>query len=219
MSINILLADDHRIFREGLRKLIEEQPDMKVVAEVDDGRAAVDLSQRYNPDVVIMDISMPSLNGIDATEQIIKQNPNIKVIALSIHNNKRFASYMFKAGAAGYLTKSCCFDELTQAIISVVTGHTYMSPEITDVVIGDYVDKIPHEKFTFCGQLSNREREVLQLIAEGKSTKEVAVQLHVSAKTVASHREHIMNKLNIHNVVELARYAVREGLTSFELSK
>ncbi len=217
MNIRIILADDHQVIREGLRSLIEKQPDMEVIAEAGDGREAVQLAQKLKPNLVIMDVSMPNLNGIDATRQITTQCPGVKVLALSIHPSKQFISYMLKAGASGYLLKNCAFDELTQAINVVASDHTYLSPGITDVVVDDYINQLPEKGAEICPELSSREREVLQLIAEGKSTKEIALHLHVSAKTVATHREHIMSKLNIHNVVELAKYAVREGLTSFEI--
>lgn len=217
MNIRIILADDHQVIREGLRSLIEKQPNMEVVAEAGDGRQAVELALQLKPNIVIMDVSMPNLNGIDATRQITSQCPKVKVLALSIHPSKQFISYMLKAGAAGYLLKNCAFDELTQAINVVASDHTYLSPGITDVVVDDYVNQLPEKGAEICPELSSREREVLQLIAEGKSTKEIALHLHVSAKTVATHREHIMSKLNIHNVVELAKYAVREGLTSFDI--
>ena len=217
MCIKILLVDDHRVIREGLRSLIDKQPNMEVVGEAGDGRPAVRLALELTPHGVIMDVTMPVLNGIDATRQIVNERPEIKVLGLSIHSNKQFISYMLKAGASGYLLKNCAFEELVEAIQAVMSDHSYLSSDITNIVVDDYVNHLSDKRSSLCSALSGREREVLQLIAEGLSTKEVANSLNVSGKTVATHREHIMRKLNIHNVVELAKYAVREGLTSFDL--
>lgn len=218
MSIRILLADDHRVIREGLRSLIDNQPDMEVVAEAEDGREAVQLAIELVPDVVIMDIAMPKLNGVDATHQILKERPGVKVLALSMHINKQFVSYMLKAGASGYMLKSCAFDELVKAIEAIMSNHTYLTPGVSDFLVKDYVDNLPEKDSVICPQLSPREREVLQLIAEGRTTKQIARDLHVSAKTVATHREHIMSKTDLSNVAELVRYAAQIGLTSFDFS-
>jgi len=216
MSVKVLLVDDHAIIREGLRSLLEKQPDMEVVADVDDGRRAVELVRELSPDVVIMDVTMPRLGGIEATRQITGESPSVKVIALSIHSKRRFVADMLQAGAAGYILKECLFDELVQAIHAVCEGSRYLSPSITDVVVNDYVKRLSSDEESPLRSLTGREREVLQLVAEGKSTKEIALELHVSTKTIEANRRQIMEKLAMHSVAELTKYAVREGLSSLE---
>lgn len=217
MSIRIMLVDDHGIIRDGLRSLLEKQDDVEVVAEADDGRKAIALVREHQPDVVIMDISMPGLNGIDASRRIVADNPEVKIITLSIHSNRRFVSDMLKAGASGYVLKECLFDELVQAVRTVAAGDIYLSPRITGVVVDDYVEHLSSDtQRSKLAALSEREREVLQMLAEGKSTKNTALTLHVSPKTIESNRRRIMEKLDIHSVAELTKYAIREGLTSLE---
>ena len=214
MKIKILLVDDHKILRDGLCSLAKGYPDMDVVGEAADGKTAIRLVQELSPDVVIMDISMPDLNGIDATRRINSDYPDVKIIALSMHYDKQFVSEIFKAGASGYLIKDSAFDELEHAIHVVMDGKTYMNPQIANLVIESLVSQsAPSNRQPF-SLLTERESEVLQLISEGKSTKQVAVDLNVSAKTVESHRRQVMGKLNIRNVAELTKYAIREGLTS-----
>ena len=216
MSIKVLLVDDHAIIREGLRSLLERQPEMEVIADTDDGRKSIELVRELLPDIVIMDITMPGLNGIEATRQIIAEFPDVKVIALSIHSKRRYVADMLSAGATGYILKECLFDELVQAIKAVAAGGRYLSPRITDVVVSDYVKRLSASADSPFEALKTREREVLQLVAEGKSTKQIALELHVSTKTIEANRRQIMEKLNIHSVAELTKYAVREGLTTLE---
>jgi DNA-binding NarL/FixJ family response regulator len=216
MSIGILIAEDHTIVREGLRSLIEKQPDMEIVCEAEDGRKAVERVREFLPDVVIMDITMPNLNGVEATRQIVGEFPQIKVIALSIHSNRRFVADMLSAGATGYVLKECLFDELVQAIKAVAAGESYLSSRITGVVIEHYVKGIAAIADSPLSSLTSREREVLQLIAEGKTTKKIALDLHVSTKTIEANRRQIMEKLDVHSIAELTKYAVREGLTPLE---
>jgi len=220
MSIRILLADDHGIIRQGLRSLLEEQPDIEVVGEAEDGRVAMQLVRELAPDIVIMDITMPNLNGVDATHEIVVSKfPKVKVIALSIHSDRHFVANMLKAGASGYVLKECLFDEFVQAVRTVAAGGTYLSSRITGVVIDDYVKRLsttPESQLATLAILTDREREVLQLLAEGKTTKQIALELHVSAKTIEANRRQIMEKLGVHSVAELTKYAVREGLTSLE---
>jgi len=216
MGTRIILADDHRIVRDGLRALLEKQPGMEVIADAEDGRTAVRLAGKLKPDVVIMDIGMPDLNGIDATRQIVSQLPDVKVIGLSMHSDKRFVAQMFKAGASAYLLKDCAFEELFRAVQVVLGGQTYLSPEIAGPVMEDYVRHIAAADNTGFPVLTAREREVLQLLAEGNSTKQVAAHLNVSMKTIETHRQQIMSKLNVQNVADLVKYAIREGLTSLE---
>lgn len=216
MSIGVLLVDDHAIIREGLRSLLEKQPDMEVLADTDDGRKAVDLVRELIPDVVIMDVTMAGLNGIEATRLITNEFPEVKVVALSIHSQRRFIADMLSAGAAGYILKECLFDELVQAIQTVAVGGRYLSPRIADVVVEDYVKRLSSTSDSPLSALTGREREVLQLVAEGKSTKQIALELHVSTKTIEANRRQIMEKLNVHSVAELTKCAVREGLTTLE---
>ena len=213
MSIRILLADDHQIVREGLRFLIDSQSDMEVVAEAEDGRTAVKLIQEHIPDVAIMDVGMPYLNGIEATRQIVAEMPGVRVIALSMHDDRRFVSGMLRAGASGYLLKNCASEELIQAVHTVVSNQTYLSPAITGIVVEDYVRQAEEDKPPV---LTNREREVLQVLAEGLSTEQIAAQLHVSPKTVATHRQNIMDKLDLHSIAELTQYAIKSGLITLE---
>jgi two-component system, NarL family, response regulator NreC len=216
MSIRVLLADDHKITRQGLRSLLEKQPDVEVVAEAENGRSAVRLAGELAPDIIIMDITMPDLNGIEATRQILSESPDIKIIALSMHSDTLFVTEMLKSGAAGYLLKDCAFEELTRAIKTVVDNKTYLSPSISGIVVDDYIHRLSKADFSNSEVLSDREKEVLQLMAEGNSTKEIAQKLHISVKTVETHRRQIMNKLDIHTVAELTKYAIRKGLTSLE---
>lgn len=215
MTIRIILADDHKITRQGLRLLIEKQQDMKVVAEAKDGRTAVDLANQTPADLVIMDVTMPDLNGIEAARQIITNSPSVKVIALSMHSDNLFITEMLKSGASGYLLKDCAFEELARAIRSVMNGDTYLSPTISRAVIDDYLHRIS-DNISNEDVLTNREKEVLQLLAEGKSTKQIAKALYVSTKTIETHRRQIMDKLNIHNVAELTKFAIRKGFTSLD---
>lgn len=216
MPTKVLLVDDHAIIRQGLSSLLEKQPDIEVVGSVEDGRKAVDIARKLAPDLVIMDISMPNLNGIDATRKILGEIGDIKVIALSIHSSRHFVAEMLKAGASGYILKECLFDELVEAIKTVLNGGIYLSPRITGVVIDDYVKRLSTQYQPEGTVLTEREREVLQFLSEGKSTKQIAMQLHVSAKTIESNRRNIMDKLSINSVAELTKYAVREGLTPLE---
>jgi two-component system response regulator NreC len=216
MSIRIILADDHTIVRHGLNKLIQQQEDMEVIAQAADGHSAVELTRELSPDMVIMDIGMPDLNGIDATRQIIRDFPHVKVIGLSMHSGKKFVIEMLKAGASGYLLKDCALEELTTAIKTVAAGKIYLSPSITDVVVENYVRHSQKKESSAFSLLSQREREVLQLMAEGKTTKQIGQHLHISPKTVEGHRLRLMAKLNMDSVAKLTKYAIQEGLTSPE---
>jgi DNA-binding NarL/FixJ family response regulator len=215
MSIRILLADDHKIFREGMRGLLEKEADMLVIGEASNGKDTVRLAQELHPDVVVMDITMPDLNGIDATSQVKKEAPHTKVLCLSMHSERNFVLAMFKAGAAGYLLKNCAFDELTRAIYAVFSNKMYVSPQITHHVIDESLAQAAAKKVSSM-VLTPREREVLQLIAEGKSTKQIADRLHRGVKTIETHRRRIMQKLDIRSVAELTKYAISEGLTSLD---
>jgi DNA-binding NarL/FixJ family response regulator len=216
MSVRLILADDHKIMREGLRALLARQKEIEVIAEAESGRGVVELCAQLHPDVVVIDISMPDLNGIDATRQIVRDDPHVKVIALSMHSDKKYVKEMLSAGACGYLLKDSAFEELGAAIATVLKNKTYLSPQITDTVVKDYVGENAPSGSVASTALSVREREVLQLIAEGKATREIAATLYVSVKTVETHRKQIMDKLGLNSIAELTKYAIREGLTSIE---
>lgn len=214
MKIRIVVADDHKIMREGLKALIDKQPDMEVAAEAQDGLTATKLARKLLPNVVIMDIGMPEMNGIDATREIVSENKDIKIVALSMHSDRRFVLEMLKAGASGYLLKDSAFEELVTAVHTVMTGQSYLSPRITDIVVKEYLHNLPRTDSTAFNILTQREREVLQHLAEGKTTKQIASTLNLSVKTVETHRQQIMEKLQIRSVAELTKYAIREGITS-----
>jgi two-component system, NarL family, response regulator NreC len=216
MSIKIIIADDHAMLRHGLSKSFQNEKDIEVVAQAKDGRTTVELVRELSPNVVIMDIGMPDLNGIEATRQITKENPKVKVVALSMHSSKNFIIEMFKAGASGYLLKDCEFDELLNAIRLVMDNKKYISPAISDVVVDNYMQESGNAKGTAFSILSQREREVLQLLTEGKATKQIAKRLHISAKTVEVHRLNLMSKLKIDSIAQLTKYAIQEGLTQPE---
>ena len=218
-TISIIIADDHQMLREGLMSLLEKQPGMKPVAEAEDGRNTVRQVLKFKPDVVVMDVSMPDMNGIEATRQIKKEAPEVKVIGLSMHADKRFVTEMLKAGASGYLLKHCAFEELGLAIQSVAQNRIYLSSEITGIVIDDYIHStVPKviKGMVAHSALSSREKEVLQMLAEGKNTKEIAGILNLSVKTVETHRHNIMEKLNLFSIAELTKYAIAEGLTTLD---
>ncbi len=205
------------MIREGLKSLISNEPDLTVVAEAENGKEAVELAQKSGAHIVVMDVAMPILNGIEATHTLLKANPNIKVVALSGHANRELVREMLKAGAWAYVLKSRAYEELVRAIREVMKGRKYLSPDVARGVVDEYVglssSSSANPAFIV---LTDREREALQLIAEGKSTKVVADELSVSVKTVETHRHNIMEKLNLYSVAELTKYAIREGITSVD---
>ena len=213
MGVKILIADDHKIVCEAIGSLLSNEFGMEIVGTAEDGRTAVQLARELQPNVIIMDISMPNLNGIEATRQILHELPDIKVIALSAHSDRRSVREMLKAGASGYLPKHCAFQELVSAIQKVVSNQTYLSSQISGLVVEGYIHHSPEYDGSVYSVLTAREREVLQLIAEGKSTKVIAKELYVSTKTIEWHRSQLMNKLGIQSVAELVKYAISEGLT------
>lgn len=217
MSIRILIVDDHGIVRDGLRLLIEQQDDMEVIEEAADGLEAVGLIRQLKPDVVLMDVSMPGLNGIEATRQIVKDNPDIKVLALSGYSSKRFVTDMLKAGASGYILKENLTGELVRAIYAVEAGQRFLCPKAAAIVVDDYIHTSkPQSNTPSLDRLTGKERELLQLLAENKSSKEAAKLLHISVKTVDARRREIMNKLGMSGIAELTKFAIREGLTSVD---
>jgi len=210
MTTRILLVDDHKVMLDGLCTLMMDQPDIDVVGIARDGWEAIDKADELKPDMVIIDIGMPKLNGIEAARKIKDQFPAINIIALSMHPNKRYITAMLRAGAAGYLMKSCDIEELLRAVKTVQDGKSYISPNMAGITTNECVGS-DNSAFSV---LSDREREVLQYMSEGKSTKAIAQLLNVSLTTAETHRRRLMNKLNIHNIAELTKYAIREGMTS-----
>ena len=215
LKIKIVLADDHEIVRDGLKTLLEKERDFEVVGMAGDGQETIRMLSETEADIAVMDINMPNLSGVEATKQIQSEFPRVKVLILSVHTDSEMVGRMLEAGASGYLPKSCAAQELIEAVRMVMRNHTYISPKVSDSVIA-YLQRQPAPKDSLFESLTVREREVLQLIAEGKSTKEIANQLHVSDRTAETHRLKIMEKLNIHSIAELTKYAIRKGLTSIE---
>jgi len=213
MEVRILIADDHKIVREAIGSLLNNELGMEVVGQAEDGRTAVQLARELQPSVVVMDIEMPNLNGIEAARQIVHELPGVKVIALSERSDRSSVHEMLKAGASGYVLKQCAFQELVSAIRNVVSNQTYLSPQISGIVVEGYVHRLTEHGSSAYSILTPREREVLQLIAEGKSTKAIAKELYVSAKTIEWHRSQLMKKLRVQSVAELVKYAISEGLT------
>jgi len=217
MEIRLLLADDHKIMREGLRSMIEKEQGMTVVGEAEDGKSTVDLARKVGAHVVVMDVSMPDLNGIEATRKILKANPKQKVVALSAHADQHFVREMLAAGASAYVLKQTAYEELARAIRDVMAGKKYLSSGVARGVVDAYVElSQPARNVPAFVILTDREREVLQMIAEGKSTKAIGGDMGVSVKTVETHRRNIMEKLNLHSVAELTKYAIREGVTTVD---
>ena len=214
--MRILIADDHGIVREGLKTLLDKQSGMEVVGEGEDGQMAVQLAEQLHPDIVIIDMSMPNLNGIEATRNIIQHSPNTRVIILSMHSDKYIVKEALEAGIRAYVLKTYLFDEMLRALEVVAEGGRYLSPRITDVVVDDYVSKTPGSDSSVTPKLTGRERQIVQLISEGKTIKEIARSLHISPKTADTNRRQIMNKLDISSIAELTKYAIQEGLTSLE---
>ena len=214
--MKILIADDHGIVREGLKSLINKQSDMKVIGEAEDGQMAIQLAKKLTPDIVIMDVSMPNLNGIEATREILAYKPGTKIVILSMYKDKHIIKESLEAGAKAYILKSNLFNELLKALKKVKVNECYLSSGITEIVIEDYINqKIPN-KTRMSIKLTSRERHILQLIAEGKTIKEIANIIKISPKTADASRRRIMNKLNLFNIADLTKYAIRQGLTSLD---
>ncbi len=215
MKLRVLIVDDHEMFRQGLKHQLETKFDLKVVAEASNGEEAIQQAKIHKPDLIIMDINMPKMNGIEATETILSLLPKSKVIALTMHNDKGFVTKMLRSGASAYVSKQSAFNELERAISAISSNQKYVSPSIEEAILHDYLNQTNRMSIP-SDILSPKEKKILQYIAEGKNTKEIALQLNLSPKTVETHRMHLMEKLNIRSVAELTKYALREGLTSLE---
>ena len=216
MKVKVLLVDDHKMMRDGLHSLLAGVSDMDVVGEAADGRTALDLVRRLAPDVVVMDIGMAELNGVEATRRIRAEYPGVKVVALTTHTDKRYVHHMLEAGACGYVLKISAHDELVRAVRAAYLGRTYLSPEVAGAVVERTTQPHDGAAQSAFSNLGAREREVLQLVAEGKTSAEAAKEMHISIKTVETHRRNIAHKLHLRGTAELTKYAVREGLTSLE---
>ncbi|MCA9726917.1 MAG: response regulator transcription factor [Candidatus Eisenbacteria bacterium] len=216
MKVRILLADDHKMFRDGLRPLLEHHRELTVVGEASDGQEVLTLVERHTPDLVVLDVSMPGLNGVEAARCIKEKHPGVRIAMLSMHADRRFVLESLKAGANAYLLKDDAFEELVRAIPRIMAGQIVLAESIGERVIQEYLSLVAETPGSAFARLSPREREVLQLIAEGRTTKEIAAAHDVSVKTVETQRKQIMDKLDLHSVAELTKYAIREGLTSLE---
>ena len=211
MTIKVVIADDHQLFREGLVNLLASAPDIEVIAQAKDGKDAMEKTFQLKPDVVLIDIGMPQMNGIDATRQLKKEMPEVKIIAVSMHSDRQYVKGILEAGADGYLLKNCTYHQLTDAIQSVFSGKKILSEDITDLVIKGYLEPAEVENDGFA-DLSEREVEILQLYAEGKSTREISEKLFISVKTVGTHKQHILEKLNLKNNADIIKFALKKGM-------
>lgn len=216
MNIRTLIADDHQIVREGFRRMLDQEPGIEVIGEAGTGTKTVEMVRELTPDVVVMDISMPGLNGVDATARIKREVPSTKVLCLSMHTDRRFVMAVIRAGASGYILKDCCGEELCRAIRAVARNDFYLSPQIAHFVVDESLGGKDNKGASAYAVLTPRERQVVQLLAEGKNAKAIALALGISVKTVEAHRHNVMQKLKIHSLAELTKYAIKEGLTSPE---
>jgi two-component system response regulator NreC len=215
MSIRTLLVEDHTLVRAGIQSLLSGSPEIEVIGEAADGRQAVDLCRSLTPDLVLMDVAMPELNGIEAARQMKAEREDVRIVMLSMHGSRQYVFESLKAGVLGYVLKEAAFSELLTAIETVMTGKTYLSPKLSEVVMDDYVRRAKGvDKGDDLASLSGREREILQLIAEGKSSAEIAEVLNISNRTVDTHRHNLMEKLQIHSIAGLTRFAIRTGICS-----
>jgi two-component system, NarL family, response regulator NreC len=215
--MKILLADDHNVLRKGLRRILEEQPDLEVVGEASDGREAVNLTNLLRPDIVVMDIAMPLMNGLEATRQILQRNTDVNVLILSMYSDENYVVQVLRAGARGYLLKDTAEEDLITAVRAVAKGQPFFSPKIAKLLLGDSMQRLRTEGVSDSYDLlTPREREVLQLIAEGKSNKEAAAALFVSPTTIETHRARIMDKLDLHSTADIVLYAVRKGIVQLK---
>ncbi len=215
MTTKVLIADDHQLFREGLVNLLSSAEDIEVIAEAEDGKEATEKTKKLKPDVLLIDIGMPHMNGIEATRVLKKDMPELKIIAVSMHSDRQFVKGILEAGADGYLLKNCTYRQLIDAIQSVNSGKKYLSDDITEMIIKGYLDPKETEAESYT-ELSEREMEILKLYAEGKSTREISEKLFISVKTVGTHKQHILEKLGLKNNADMVKYAIKEGLIQLQ---
>jgi len=215
MPIKVILADDHQLFREGLANLLSESTEVEVIAQAVNGIDAIDKAKKMRPDVLIMDINMPEMDGVEATSQLLKEVSEMKIIGLSIHANKQYIKGMLEAGSSGYLFKNCSYDELIKAIQTVHSGKKYLSEKITEILIQEYLNKEEIGPST-SSELTDRESEILKLIAEGISVSDISNQLFVSIKTINTHKQHILEKLNLKTTTDIIKYALKKGIISLD---
>jgi len=216
MSINVILADDHAIMRQGLRVLLEKQPGMKIVGQAHNGTAVIELAKELAPDIVVMDINMPDVDGIEATRNIKEAVPETRVVALSMFSKKRFVTEMLKAGASGYILKEYAVAELVTAINAIMSGEIYLCAKTTSIVVGDFVDGAVGKEKASENKLTDRQQEILKRLADGQSSKQIAFEMSLSVKTVDALRRKILKKLDIENLAQLVKYAIREGLSPLD---
>ncbi|MHC4583698.1 MAG: response regulator [Planctomycetota bacterium] len=216
MAVRILIADDHKIVREGLCAMFEKQAEMEVVGEAEDGVTSVRLARELRPDVIILDVNMPEMDGIEATRRLLKELPETKIIALSMFSKRTFVTKMLEAGASGYVLKGGAFSELVEAVNKVLAGHVYLCSPVATILVDEYVDRSGRSSDPSTAQLTEREFHILKLLAEGKPSKEIALLLDISVQAVDANRRRTMQKLGIDNFAELVKYAIREGLASID---
>lgn len=215
MKIKILVVDDHQLFREGLVNLLFSTPDIEVIAQAENGEDAIKKARHFKPEVILIDIAMPKMNGIEATRELKKEMPEIKIIAVSMHSDKQYVKGILEAGADGYLLKNCTYRQLTDAIKTVYSGKKFLSEDITELVINGYLDPSKSEIDNF-SQLSEREKEIFMLFAEGKSTREIGEKLFISVKTVGTHKQHILEKLKLKTNADIVKFALKKGLIQLD---
>ena len=216
MAVKILIADDHKIVREGLCAMFEKQAEMEVIGEAEDGTTAVKLACELRPDVIILDVNMPEMDGIDATRHLLKELPDTKIIALSMYSKRTYIKKMLEAGASGYVLKGGAFTELVEAVNTALAGEVYLCSPVATILVDDYVDRSGRDVGSLAGQLTAREIEILKLLTEGKASKEIAQLLDISIQAVDANRRKMMQKLEIDNFAELVKYSIRQGLVSID---
>lgn len=216
MPIRVLIVEDHNLMRQGLVSLLKKEADIDVVGEAENGQQAVDLAESLEPDLIVMDIGLPELNGLDASKIILGKKPDIQILGISMHTEYRFVMRALRVGVRGYLSKNCAYSDLCVAIRVIMEGQMYLSPSVTKIVMENTLSRMPDEEATLISSLNDRERRVLQYVAEGKASKQIARLMYISENTVTKYRQSIMKKLGLTNVADLTKFALREGLTTID---